>query len=177
MSKNKLGKIQTEEQAEIKKFIFVLGGLILVIVGIYFFTRVFVTKDLFNKNKTNELNYKAGVISDSNIIVGNMLNRPYEEYYIMAFSSKSNLSAYYNAILSKYKNEKEALKTYYIDTENHLNSKYIDNEQPSTSFESLDKLKLGEITLLKIKKGKVTKLIGNAEEIKKELNIKTSNEQ
>ncbi len=174
MSKNKLGKIETEEQAEIKKFILVLGGLIVILVGIYFFTRAFVTKDLFNKKKSDEINYQVGVISDTNIIVGNLLNRPYEEYYALAFSSKSNLVGYYDTIMSKYKSEKESLKIYYIDTEDYLNNKYIDKENPSTSFESLDKLKLGEITLMKIKKGKITKLITNVEEVKKELNIKAS---
>ncbi len=175
MNKNKLGKIETEEQAEIKKFILVLGGLIVILVGIYFFTRAFVTKDLFDKKKESDgINYQVGAISDTNIIVGNMLNRPYEEYYAIAFSSKSNLVGYYDTIMSKYKSEKESLKIYYIDTEDHLNNKYSDKENPSTSFESLDKLKLGEITLLKIKKGKVTKLITQVEEIKKELNIKAS---
>ncbi len=174
MSKNKLGKIETEEQAEIKKFILVLSGLIVILVGIYFFTRAFVTKDLFNKKKSDEINYQVGVISDTNIIVGNLLNRPYEEYYALAFSSKSNLVGYYDTIMSKYKSEKESLKIYYIDTEDYLNNKYIDKENPSTSFESLDKLKLGEITLMKIKKGKITKLITNVEEVKKELNIKAS---
>ncbi len=174
MSKNKLGKIETEEQAEIKKFILVLGGLIVILVGIYFFTRAFVTKDLFNKKKSDEINYQVGVISDTNIIVGNLLNRPYEEYYALAFSSKSNLVGYYDTIMSKYKSEKESLKIYYIDTEDYLNNKYIDKENPSTSFESLDKLKLGEMTLMKIKKGKITKLITNVEEVKKELNIKAS---
>ena len=149
MSKNKLGKIETEEQAEIKKFIFVLGGLIIAIIGIYFFTRAFVTKDLFNKKKaSDEINYQAGAISDTNIIVGNMLNRPFEEYYTFAFSSKSNLVGYYDTIMSKYKSEKESLKVYYIDTEDYFNNKYVDKENPSTSFESLDKLKLGEITLM-----------------------------
>ena len=103
-----------------------------------------------------------------------MLNRPFEEYYTFAFSSKSNLVGYYDTIMSKYKSEKESLKVYYIDTEDYFNNKYVDKENPSTSFESLDKLKLGEITLLKIKKGKVMKLITNVEEIKKELNIKAS---
>ena len=174
MSKNKLGKIETEEQAEIKKFILVLGGLIVILVGIYFFTRAFVTKDLFNKKKSDEINYQVGVISDTNIIVGNLLNRPYEEYYALAFSSKSNLVGYYDTIMSKYKSEKESLKIYYIDTEDYFNNKYIDKENPSTSFESLDKLKLGEMTLMKIKKGKITKLITNVAEVKKELNIKAS---
>lgn len=99
MSKNKLGKIETEEQAEIKKFILVLGGLIVILVGIYFFTRAFVTKDLFNKKKSDEINYQVGVISDTNIIVGNLLNRPYEEYYALAFSSKSNLVGYYLSLI------------------------------------------------------------------------------
>ena len=99
----------------------------------------------FKKNKSHEINYQAGAISDTNIIVGNMLNRPFEEYYTFAFSSKSNLVGYYDTIMSKYKSEKESLKVYYIDTEDYFNNKYVEeviiiimimslNRKPFVSF-------------------------------------------
>ena len=174
MSKKTLGKIQTEEQAEIKKFILVLGGLIIIIIGIYFFTRAFVTKDLFKEKDSDGIKYQAGAISNTDIIVGNMLNRPYEEYYVIAFGSKSNLVNYYDTLVSKYTSEKDALKMYYIDMDDKLNQKYKASENVTTTFDSLENLKLGEFTLLKIKNKKVTKIITSDEEIRKELNIKAS---
>ncbi len=170
MGKVKKNKYETEEQKEIKKFIIVLVGLILVIVGIYFFTRAFVTKDLF-KN-TDDIQYKEGAINYEVAIVGNMLSRPEKEYYVFAFNSESNKINHYNTLASKYKGEKDALKMYYLDTNNELNKKYVaTDESISTSFKSLEELKLGEVTLIKVKNGKVTKLITNVDDIKKELNI------
>lgn len=170
LKKNKLKKYETEEQMEVKRFIYVLLGLIFIIVGIYFFTRAFVTKDLFKETK--EINYTTGTINYDTAIVGTMLNRPESEYYVVAFSMKDTDAIYYNTIASKYKNGKEALKVYYLDLDNELNKKYIsEDENISTSYKTIDELKLGSITLLRIKNGKVTKYITNIEEIKKEFGI------
>lgn len=170
MKKEKNRKYVTEEQAEIKRFIFVLVGLIIIIVGIYFFTRAFITKDLFNK--TSDVKYTEGQINYDVAIVGNMLNRPLTEYYIMAFAGTSTQVNYYNTVVSKYLNEENALKVYYIDLDNALNKDYVaKDEKASTTFKSIDELKFGEITLLKVKNGKVTKFITNVDDIKNELNI------
>ncbi len=166
--KNK--KIETEEQKEIKTFIFVMLGLIIVLIGIYFFTRAFVTKDLF---KTNEKNYQEGAVNYDIAIVGNMLTRPNKEYYVIAFNSDTADAIYYNALIGKYMQEEKSSKVYYMDLENELNKKYVaeSEEEKSTSFKTIKDLKLGEITLLKVKDGKVTKYITTVEEIKKELDI------
>ncbi len=174
MKKEKKVKIETEEQKEFKKYILVVLGLVLVVVGIYFFTRAFITKDLFNKKE--DTNYQTGTINDQTAIVGTMLNRPENEYYVMAFSSESNNINYYNTIVSLYTSgDTEPLKVYFVDLENSLNQKYVASDgKGSTSFESLDKLKLGEVTLLKVKDQKVTKFLTDIEAIKKELAVKKS---
>lgn len=170
MKKNKKIKYETEEQKEVKKFIFVLLGLILIVVGVYFFTRAFVTKDLFDR-KSNEVTYTEGVISYDVAIVGNMLNRPYDEYYLIAFDSEDTKVNYYNTIVSNYFNNDDSLKIYHIDLANELNKKYIatEDEAISKKFESIDKLKLGEVTLMKVENGKVTKFLTSIEKIKEEL--------
>ena len=173
MKKNKSVKYVTEEQKEVKKFIFVLIGLIIIIVGIYFFTRAFVTKDLFD-NKTNEKEYQTGTINSDIAIVGNMLNRPYEEYYVLAFDSEGTKAIEYNGIVSKYISNEKSLKVYHIDLANELNKKYVaTDENISKEFESIEKLKLGEITLIKVKNKKVTKFITNIDNITKELTVES----
>ncbi len=163
-------KYETEEQLEVKKFIFVLLGLILVIVGIYFFTRAFVTKDLFNNN-SEEITYTDGVINYNSVIVGTMLNRKEKEYYVMAFSNENPEASYYDTLASSYKGKKEK-NIYYLDLNNELNKKYVaTDDKVSTKFTKLDELKFGNLTLLKIKDGKVTKFITKVDEIKKELGI------
>ena len=156
---------------EIKKFIFVILGLVIIIVGIYFFTRAFVTKDLFKD--ASEKTYQEGTINYDVAIVGNMLNRPNTEYYVIAFNGEEAEAIYYNTLVNKYMQNEKALKVYYVDTENELNKKYVaeNEESKSTSFTSLDKLKLGNITLIKVKNGKVSNYITSVDSIKKEWNI------
>lgn len=173
MKKNKNVKYETEEQKEVKKFICVLLGLVIAVVGIYFFTRAFVTKDLFNSN-SDDVTYTEGTINYDVAIVGNMLNRPNDEYYLMAFDSEGTKVNYYNTIASKYMSSENSLKMYHIDLANELNKKYIaTDDNISKKFESIDKLKLGEITLIKVKNQKVTKFITNIEDIAKELTIES----
>lgn len=166
-------KYESEEQKEVKRFILVVLGLVIAVIGIYFFTRAFVTKDLFNKNN-DEISYTDGAINYDVAIVGNMLNRPYDEYYLMAFDSEGTKSNYYSTIISKYISNEKSLKVYHIDLANSLNENFIaKDENISKKFESIDNLKLGEVTLIKVKNKKVTKFITNIEEIAKELTIES----
>lgn len=169
MKKNKTQKYVTEEQMEIKKFIFVLLGLLILLVGVYFFTRAFVTKDLHKS--TNGVNYSEGKVSYDVVVVGTMLNRPVSEYYVYAFSNEDTKSVYYNTLVSNYSKKEKALQVYYLDIDNALNKDYVDKSNASKSFTTIKDLKLGELTLLKVKDGKVTKYITNEDEIKKEFGI------
>lgn len=169
MKKNKTQKYVTEEQMEIKKFIFVLLGLLILLVGVYFFTRAFVTKDLHKS--TNGVEYTEGKISYDTVIVGTMLNRSESEYYVYAFSNEDTKSIYYNTLVSQYSKEEKALQVYYLDIDNALNKDYVDSSNPSKTFTTINELKLGSVTLIKVKNGKVTKYITNEEEIKKEFGI------
>ena len=178
MRKGKVKRYEIEEQPELKKFILVLGGLIIIIVGIYFFTRIFVTKDLTNFsslfNKASDIEYTSGQINYEVVIAGNMLSKPNAEYYVMAFSSEDVEASYYKAVISKYSKEKgsDALPVFNLDLNNELNKPYVaGDEKPSTTYKSLKELKFGELTLLRVSNGKVTKFITDIDNIKKEFGI------
>ena len=164
-------KYVTEEQKEVKKFLILILGLVIIIIGIYFFTRAFVTKDLNKSKDSDSYSYTAGSINDNVAIVGTMLSRPEKEYYIVAFSNEDFNLSYYNTIISKYSEQENALKVYYLDLDNALNKNYVatNDEDFSTKFTDLENLKFGEFTLLKIKNGKVTKFITNVDKAKAEL--------
>ena len=147
LKKNNIKKYETEEQLEVKKFIYVLLGLIIVIIGIYFFTRAFITKDLFN-NKSDEIVYNYCKVIYDTVIVGTMLNRADSEYYVLAFSNDDNQAIYYNTIADSYINKKEAKKMYYLDLSNELNKKYVaSDDNISTKFTNIDELKFGIATI------------------------------
>lgn len=165
--------IKTEEQKEMTRFLVVLIGLILIIVGIYFFTRVFVTKDLFTNKDNSESEYTTGVVDNTAAIVGNMLNRLETEYYVALLNYDNPESYFYNTLISNYLEKENALKFYYVDLTNSLNKKYLATEGKtiSTNYKDLDSLKLGDITIIRVKKGKVVKFLIDEDSIRKELNV------
>ena len=70
---------RTEEQKEIKKFLLILGIVIILVIGVYFFTKIYVVKDTNDKDDT-----KTEVTFNYNkTILGSLFNRPYDEYYVI----------------------------------------------------------------------------------------------
>lgn len=172
-TKNKV-TYKTEEQQEIMKFIILIVIIAVCVGGIYLFTKKFVTKDI-NKNENATEEVVTGAINYNVTIIGSLLDRPYSEYYVMAYNSKDVVSMKYQAIYSAYmsKEEKDLTKLYYVDLSNIMNEQYVASKDQETNpnAEKIEELKLGEFTLMKIKKGKIVKYIEDIEEIKKELKI------
>lgn len=162
-------KYKNEDEQEISRFIKILLIVVVFILGVYFFTSTVVKKEYdINKNITK------GQISNTNIIVGNVLNRPQNEYYVLVYDTTSNKVAIYDTLLNLYTSKKDALRIYSIDLNNHLNKKY-QSKSTNPNAEKIEDFKFGEITLLKIKNNKVDKYLENIDAIKVELDIKKNN--
>lgn len=178
MTKNKNNRIknkriESEEQIEIKRFIIILLVLVILVIGIYFFTRIFVTKDLFAKNDDKDTPI-TGTINYDTTLIGGMLNKPEDEYYVLAYKSEEITNdVYYGGLVSNYKKKSNALKVYIADLSNELNKKYYDKENINTS--SLENLKLGDVTLFKVNKGKIIRVFTKEEDITKELKYLNNN--
>lgn len=164
-NKIKQENYKSEDEQEISKFIKILLIVVVFILGIYFFTSIVVKKEYdINKDITE------GQVSANSIIVGSILNRPHEDYYVLVYNSTSNKVALYETLISIYESKKESLRIYAVDLDNHLNEKYLSGES-NPSATKIDDFKFGEITLLKIKDKKVNKYIEDVEKIKIELGI------
>ena len=156
---------RTEEQKEIKKFLVILFCVVVIVLGFYFFT-----KDVVEKDKKD--NKKASVTFNyDQIILGELFNRPYDEYYVIAFNRKDPKSNYYYSFFSRYKSKEEASKIYIADLEDSMNSKFYSKESSNPKSSSLEDLKLSDLTLLKIKGKKITKFVEKEEDIIKELGL------
>ena len=159
----------SDDQQEIIRFIKILVIVILFILGVYFATRLFVKKDLLNNSEETPVTE----VSYSKMVFGTMLNRPYEEYYVMAYSSENNNANYYRALIDKYSSEEESLFVYYIDLEDSMNERFIaEDAKTNPDAKNIDELRVGEVTLIKVKDGKISKYIENVDDIKRELSIK-----
>ncbi len=144
---------------DIRKFVIILIIMIAIVIGIYVVSKVVVdkreTKD--NKKATVEIDYDV-------TIVGTILNRPYDEYYVLVYDENKEESKYYINLYNEYKKKEDTIKMYYCNLANKLNEKYK-AEESNKNIKSVDDFKFKDITLLKIKNGKVVSYIEDTTKI------------
>lgn len=173
--KNKVNKINynTTEQEEIKKFFIVIIVVLAIVGALYLLTRAFVTKDLFNKDEDTTQEVETGKVDYSMAIMGQILNRPYDEYYVAIYdASNGKYIADMATLLYNYSSKEKHLHVYTVDLSNTLNADYYDPENVNTKAQSVSEIKVGDITLLKIKNKKISKYITDYDDMKKELEKK-----
>lgn len=177
MKSNKLKsqKYYSEEQQEIRRFIIILGSIIFVVLAIYIISNL--------ANKKNDYHYtdvKEGEINNDIVTVGTMFNRPEGEYYVIAYDEEDVDSVLYESTLAKYNNYFsigfKKMKVYYCDTTNKLNEAYVaqEGENSNPKAKTIDELKLGKFTFLKISNGKIVKYIEDINLVETELGIEES---
>lgn len=169
----KMDKYETEEQIELKQFIKILIILIILVVGVYFLTRIFVTKDLFNKKEETKEAIE-GSINYSTTLIGNMFNKPDKEYYVLMYNTDDIEAAYYSGFISNYSQNENALKIYFANLNNELNKKYVteNSDEVNINTTKFEEFKVGKIALIKVANGKISKAITDTDDIAKELEHK-----
>ena len=158
---------KTEEQQEIKKFLIILLIVVLIVVGMYF-----LTKDVVKNKEDKKEETKTEVTFDySKIILGELLNRPYDEYYVLIYNSKDPKVNTYSNFVSTYKANEKSLKIYIADLNDSMNEKFYSKEESNPKAKSISELKLSDLTLIKVKNKQITKYVENQDSIKAELGI------
>ena len=170
MSKKiKQEKYRSEEQTEMIRFIRILIIVIIFVLAIYFLTRIFVTKDLFNNNDDNETQTVEGTINYNVTSIGSMLNKAEDEYYVLIYNTDDLRAIYYSGLMSNYTRGENALKVYFADLDKELNQKFYDPENTNLDVTDISDLRVGDLTLLKIKDGRITDALTTEEDIANEL--------
>lgn len=171
---NKKGKINidkytSEESQEVKKFIFILLGVIIVVLAVYGITR------FINSKKDNEktTNITEGAIDYDKVSVGTLLNKSDKEYYVIVYSGSANRAVYYSSLVTTYMNKEKSLPVYFCDLDNQFNKPFYvgENGESNKSAKSASEFAFKDLTLIKVKNGKVDKYIETLDTIKKELSI------
>ena len=172
VKKNKIYYSNTEEKNELKKFLIVIIVVLGCVGAIYLITRAFVTKDLFNKEEDKTEEVTPVTPNYDKAIIGTMLNRPEEVYYVVIYdATEGKYIGDMSSMVSSY-NAKEGHKhVYTVDLSDHLNKSYYDPENVNEKATSVSDIKVGDITLIKVKKGKIDKYITDYAKMKKELGI------
>ena len=159
---------ETEEQSVVKKFIIILLVLVILIIGVYFFTRAFVTKDL---NKEKEETKTEVTFDYTKTVLGSLLNRPYNEYYVLVYNSEDLKANYYSGIASSYQMKENALKIYIADLNDSMNEKFYNSKKSNPNAKTIEELQVGDLTLIKVKDKTISKYIEKEEDIRIELGL------
>ncbi len=161
-------KYRSEEQTEMLRFIRILLIVIVLIVGVYLFTRIFVTKDLFSQNDTTPT-VNEGSINYEVTLIGSLLNKPETEYYVIIYDAQNLRSVYYSNLITNYKLNQDALKVYFANLDNELNQKFYDPENVNVDITNISDLKVGDLTLIKVSNGAIEQIWTNEASIAEEL--------
>ena len=164
---------RTSEQDEMIKFVIVILVVLLCVGGIYLFTRAFVTKDLFKEDTNTSEVSQSGTVNYDVAIMGQLLNRPYKQYYAVIYDSTGDYAYDMQSLVNNYTKLKEHKHVYTIDLANELNKAYYDAENVNTKAKKVSEMKVGDITLIKVKNGKIEKYIVDYAKMEKELGLKT----
>ena len=150
---------------EFYRFIKILLIVVILIFGVYLFTKSLVKKSNESQEQENIVE-----ISDKNIIVGSLLNRPYTDYYVLAYKKQDSEAIVYESIINTYESLDKSLNVYVIDLDNELNKGFY-AEKGNNKASSIDELKISSPTLFKISNKKIVKYIEKKDDIKRELGL------
>ncbi len=158
---SELIKDVNEDTDQIKKFVIILTCVALIAGLLYFVSSKFVIKDGIKEDDA----VQEETIAYSNVDVGNIFNRPYDEYYVLAYDPDSLQAPLYASYLTTF--DKENSKMYFLDLSSDINKKYVGDGNASATNAS--EISLKEPTLIKIRDGKIEKYLETVEDIDKEL--------
>ena len=101
-------KLRTAEQEEMFRFVCVIIIVILCVAGVYLLTRAFVTKDLFKKDEQAEV--ISGEVKYDVAIVGQILNRPYDTYYVAVYNKTGDKASDMSNYIYTYQSKEDVNK-------------------------------------------------------------------
>ena len=160
----------SEDENIARNFVFIIV-FIALIVGIAYGATA-----LFKKDKDDTVDLVKGSINYDKVVVGTLLNRPYDEYYVLAYDSEASEAVKYSAMITTYKekedDEEDNLKIYFLDLNNELNKKYYnvgEDNKSNKNAKKIEDLDFGDLTLLHIKKGEITEYIEDYKTIQEKL--------
>ena len=136
-----------DEFAKLIKLVIVVTMIFLIFYGITFLVNR--KTDEEEKNSTVEIQY-------DNILIGNILIQPNDEYYVMIYDKDDNYLSAYQTFINMYSSKEDAIRVYTADLKNPLNSNFMSDSE-NFDIDEIGELKIKTTTLIKVKNGKIEK--------------------
>ena len=127
---------QNDEEKAVRNFIIIFVVVILIAVGIYFFTKLVVNKDEGKKEEETA----AVEIDNTKAIVGTMLGKVENNYYVILYKSSDSNASEYSALKTSYEKNKDKLPVYTVDLSNKLNEQYYDKDNTNYTSDNINDL-------------------------------------
>lgn len=143
-------KYTNEDTNVVKKFALILVGVAVIAVILYFVTAKYLVKDNFQNEEETPVSED---ITYTNVKGGTLFNRPYSEYYVLAYDKGSETAPYYSVLSNVYKGE---TKLYMMDLSLDINKQYV-GDKGNESASNPSELSIVDPTLILIKDGKISK--------------------
>ena len=134
-----------DEFGKLIKLIVLVTVIFLVFYGITF---------LVNREQEEEETQTGAQIQYDNILIGDLLTQPNDEYYVMVYDSDDVYNVLYQTYLGLYASKEDAIRYYTADLDNPFNNSFV-GEKANFEIKTIKDLKLNASTLLKIKDGKI----------------------
>ena len=168
----KNSKIITGEMDEFKRFFIVVGTMTVIVFSVFLFTKHVINDGDIYLPLYNDV---PGTINYNIVSVGNMLSKADKEYYVHVFSGESNKASQYQIPTYAYRtsDEKNKLPIYFLNLDNVFNKSFVaTKEKPeNVNAKTVEEISFGEITMLKIKDGKIIKYFNTEKAIEEELKV------
>lgn len=133
------------EISKLIKLIIVVSLIVLIFYGLTV---------LVNQEKEVENPDTPASIQYDEILIGNVLKQPNEEYYVMIYDDEDYDTSLYSTYLNLYKQKDEAIRIYTSQLNNPLNQNFK-AEESNLDISDISDLKIQSSTLLKINNGKI----------------------
>lgn len=168
MSKKKqrnLYKTSPSSDMEYSKVIKIAIGVILVLMLTYLVTAILSGEIKFgNKEVKEEVS-----IQYEEIIAGQILNRPEDEYYVLLFSFTDKLASNYLSLKDTYIEENNKVPFYIVDTDKQPNQMVLalNSEQEKINVNNVNDLKVTVPIIIKVKDHKVVESVKGLSDVVK----------
>lgn len=162
-------KYVSDESKEMRNFLIILFSIIIVVLIVYGVSRIFIDEEPAEQENP----IQEGEIDYDVVSIGTMLNRNYSEYYVALYDAEEPQAVMYSAIITKYLESEDALKVFFCDLSNPLNSDYYVGADGQTNPDAKDisELALGELTLIKVENGEITEYLEGLDAFKTEFEV------
>ena len=142
------------EVTKLIKLIVIVSLIVLVFYGITI---------LVNQKEEVETQKTPASVQYDEILIGNMLNQPNDEYYVMIYDNEDYDANLYSVYLTLYSQKKDAIRVYTSQLNNPLNQKFK-SDKANLDVGDLTDLKISGSTLFKINNKKI-KAVYEGEEL------------